>query len=117
MFSQYAQDFLLQSFFSNPVTVALMKNGVEVSVSGTGYARQPFGAVSYTSTSPITASNQDVITFPAPTSLDWGDIDGIALYDALVGGNVLVPVQSIPIYPITVGTPFVIGASALRLRI
>lgn len=117
MFSQYTQERQLQYFFSSPVFVALFHNGVEISSVGTGYVRQTYGLVNYSLTVPITASNADAITFPAPVDLDWEDVNGIALYDSDTDGNLLVPVQTISTVSVPIGTPFVISSAALRIRI
>jgi hypothetical protein len=74
-------------------------SGVEV--SGGSYARvavssslanwagtQGAGTTSASSGTSGTTSNNNVMTFPAPTA-SWGSIQGIAVFDAATGGNLL----------------------------
>lgn len=65
--------------------------GVEVSTSGTGYARQPVsasGGWAGPSGANQEYSNVSDIIFAVPTA-NWGTISGAAIYDAAVGGNLL----------------------------
>lgn len=71
---------------------------VEVTTSGTAYARQPIvGSSGWSSIAPVSGgsgttpeqmSNAAVITFPTPTA-NFGTVVGIALYDASTAGNLL----------------------------
>jgi hypothetical protein len=65
-----------------------------VEVSGGSYARvaittsSGWSAISGSGTSPHQISNSGVVTFVTPTA-SWGDIIGIAIYDASTAGNLL----------------------------
>lgn len=71
---------------------------VEVTTSGTAYARQPItGSTGWSSIAPVSGgsgttpeqmSNAATITFPTPTA-NWGTVVGFALYDAVTAGNLL----------------------------
>jgi hypothetical protein len=71
---------------------------VEVSTSGTAYARQAIvGSSGWSIIAPVSGgsgttpeqmSNAAVITFPTPTA-NFGTVVGIALYDASTAGNLL----------------------------
>lgn len=65
--------------------------GVEVSTSGTGYARQQIQQGSgWTGPAGNTLvySNTNDIVFDTPTA-NWGTIRGVGMYDAQVDGNLL----------------------------
>lgn len=72
-----------------------------VEVSGGSYARvgvtsslanwagtQSAGSTTASSGTGGTTSNNNAITFPAPTA-NWGSVVGVAIYDASSGGNLL----------------------------
>src|SRR6266567_6699400 len=71
---------------------------VEVTTSGTAYARQAItGSSGWSTIAPVSGgsgttpeqmSNAAVITFPTPTA-SWGTVIGFALYDAVTAGNLL----------------------------
>ena len=66
--------------------------GVEVSTSGTGYARVELPRVSGTWTGP-TGTNQEYnntteLVFPVPTG-NWGTIVSLGIYDAASNGNLI----------------------------
>lgn len=66
--------------------------GVEVSTSGTGYARVELPRVSGTWTGP-TGTNQEYnntteLVFPVPTG-NWGTIVSLGIYDASSNGNLI----------------------------
>ena len=66
--------------------------GVEVSNSGTGYARVELPRISGTWTGP-TGTNQEYnntseIIFPVPTG-NWGTIVSLGIYDAAANGNLI----------------------------
>lgn len=66
--------------------------GVEVSASGTGYARVELPRVSGTWTGP-TGANQEYnntaeLIFPVPTG-NWGTIVSLGIYDAASNGNLI----------------------------
>lgn len=103
-------DWLLRGqTFTAPATVyvALFTTGdndadsAKVEVSGGSYARvavssslanwagtQSSGSTTASSGTGGTTSNNNAITFPAPTG-NWGSIVGIGIYDASSGGNLL----------------------------
>jgi len=113
-FSNYLQnkliDWLLRGqSYTPPTTVyvglfttddnAANNSGVEV--SGGSYARvsvssalanwagtQSTGSTSVSSGTSGTTSNNNVLTFPAPTAA-WGSIQGIGIFDAATAGNLL----------------------------
>jgi hypothetical protein len=70
-------------FIGNPAS-----GGIEISTSGSAYARQP---ATFTISSAI-ATNTAAIEWPVATSA-WGTITWVAIYDAITGGNQLVTAQ------------------------
>lgn len=50
------------------------------------------------------ASNNIAIAFPAPAE-DWGDVVGVAVYDAPTGGNLLIYTYLFETKTITAGSP------------
>lgn len=64
--------------------------GVEVSASGTGYARVQIPDNGWTgpSGSSLAYSNTNPLTFPLPTG-NWGTVVGNCLMDAQTGGNLI----------------------------
>jgi hypothetical protein len=68
-------------------------NGVEVSASGTGYARVRHGPADANWSAPVsgdgTLSNLTTIAFGNPVA-DWNTLVGWGLYDALTAGNALI---------------------------
>jgi hypothetical protein len=83
---------LLTTVPTNPAPTGL------VEVSGGSYARQ---AVTFGVPSLGVTQNTAIVSFPTCTSPAWGTINGVALYDAATGGNLL--------YYGTVGTPKIVG--------
>jgi hypothetical protein len=102
-------DWLLRGqAFTAPATVYIAlytanpsDTGGGTEVSGGSYARvavtsslanwagtQGAGTTAASSGTSGQTSNNNVITFPAPTS-NWGTVTGMAIYDALTGGNEL----------------------------
>lgn len=65
------------------VTPTSAGGGTEV--TGGGYARQ---AVTFSAASAGESHNTLTINYPTPTT-DWGDIPGVALFDALTAGHML----------------------------
>lgn len=66
--------------------------GVEVSTSGTGYARVELPRIAGTWTGP-TGTNQEYnntseLIFPVPTG-NWGTIVSLGIYDAAANGNLI----------------------------
>lgn len=66
--------------------------GVEVSSTGTAYARVaiPQGSTGWTKAvgSSLTYSNVQILSFETPTN-NWGTIRGVGLFDAQTDGNLL----------------------------
>ncbi len=66
-----------------------------VEVSGDGYARQVLAPSTATWGAPTTlgdniteqSASLNMVTFPADTTANWGTIVGVAIFDALTGGN------------------------------
>jgi len=99
---QKERDLLLKGTAFTPPTalyVALMTTaptlantgGVEVSTSGTGYARVAInnsGGWNGPSGVNLEYSNANDITFGSPTA-NWGTIVAVSLYDAATGGNLI----------------------------
>ncbi len=73
------------------VTPTSAGGGTEV--TGGSYIRR---AAVFSASSAGESHNTNVITYPTPT-LDWGDVPGVAVFDALTAGNML--------YFGTLGTP------------
>lgn len=103
--SNYSQDTMLKWMFTNATVtrptawyVALFTTlpaedgtgGVEVSTSGTGYARQPatFNTTTSDSGTAKQTSNTSSITF-GPFTASVNNIIGFGIYDASTGGNLL----------------------------
>lgn len=68
--------------------------GVEVSTSGTGYARSAVtnNATNFpaaTGSSPSLKTNAVAVVFPAPVGSNWGTITHFAVFDAASAGNLL----------------------------
>jgi hypothetical protein len=65
--------------------------GAEVSTSGTAYARQvvPQGTGDWTLATAGVSGNVAVIAWSLATGSGWGSVQGIAVYDAGSGGNLL----------------------------
>lgn len=99
-YGRYLEQALLDVSFSGgtfpspTLYVALFTNmpdftgagGTEV--SGGGYARQTITFDNATGVTPAITQNSAQVNFPAATQ-DWGTIQGVALYDANTGGNML----------------------------
>lgn len=60
-------------------------SGGGTEVSGGGYLRR---VVTFAAPTAGSTSNVSTVTFPTPT-LDWGNVLGVAVYDALSAGNML----------------------------
>jgi len=102
--STYLRDKLLNhalcgTVYTAPATkyLALMTTaptdaggGVEISTTGTGYARKSgtFALTAGTASTASKASLTAAVEFAAATS-NWGTITHVAVYDALTGGNLL----------------------------
>ena len=84
------------------LTAASSDTGGGTEVSGGSYARvsvasslanwagtQAAASTVASSGTSGTTSNNNAITFPAPTA-NWGNVVGMGLYDALTGGNLLI---------------------------
>ena len=86
-----------------------VSSGVEVSFSGTGYARVDTTSSDWTNASSGLLSNATVITFPTAIT-DWGNITHFSLiaagfilmYGPIVGGPIPITLGSIPRF--TIGT-------------
>lgn len=97
-YTAYMNLLLSNTTFTPPssIYVALMTTvpnldgtgGVEVSNSGTGYARRPITAGRWTGPSGtnLTYTNSDDVSFATPTA-NWGTIVGACLYDSAIGGS------------------------------
>lgn len=97
--------------------------GVEVSTSGTGYARQAVASTAWSAVASagsglstveqITSSN--AITFPVATA-NWGTIVGIGLYDASSGGHLLDYADMNASQVINNGNQFQVNAGSLAVQ-
>lgn len=103
---------------------------VEVSTSGTNYARQPVarslaamagtqaaGSTTASTGSTGTTSNNAAITFGTP-SANWGTITGWGIFDAVSGGNLLFFCAQTPNKTVNNGDPapsFAIGAAQIQI--
>lgn len=95
------QAFTPTDVYIGLLTAAPSDSAAGTEVSGGSYARQQVasslanwsgtqgaGTTVASSGTSGTVSNNNAITFPAPTA-DWGQITHFAAYDALTGGNML----------------------------
>jgi len=74
--------------FSGATTDAMTSGGAaQGEIAGNGYARVE--VVSGFTVTAGTATNDAAITWPVATG-NWGTVSGVALFDALTGGNALV---------------------------
>jgi hypothetical protein len=91
-FSSYLQNKLVDHAFGSgtftkpTLYLALTVDGTEVSTSGgTNYARKATAAFTVSSNTASLAADVDFDV----AGTDWGTINGVALYDAVSGGNLL----------------------------
>jgi len=89
-----------------------LAGGVEVSTSGTGYARQS-GTFSVATNVATNASN---IEYSAATTA-WGTITHVAIYDAMAAGNQLVTAALTTAKTISVGDILRIPTSDLSVTL
>jgi hypothetical protein len=107
------------SSFSQPTNLYLAlfhgdPNGAGVECPGTEYARQLVNNWDNASGRAIT--NTDQIDFPEIETNDWDDIDYIAIYDALSGGNIIA-YDDIVSYTTQLGDNLYIGAGDLDISL
>lgn len=117
-FSAYLDNKLIDHVFgagtyTKPATLylALTVSGVEV--SGNGYARQ----VATFDITTNTASLHANVDFPLATPAGWGTIDGVAVYDAVTGGNLLASGTLSPSKTVNAGDIFRAAAAGVTLSI
>jgi hypothetical protein len=96
--------------------------GTELTIGANGYTRvavtnNSTNFPASTGTSPTTKSNGTAITFAANTTVDWGTISGVALFDAASAGNMIAWTGLTVAKPVMVGdtASFAIGALTFTL--
>lgn len=68
-------------------TTATADDGTGTEVTGNAYARQ---AITFDAPSPAGVFKNNLVTFPAATPAGWGTVTHFAIFDADVGGNMLI---------------------------
>jgi hypothetical protein len=88
--------------------------GVEVSTSGTGYARQAINAKFPTPSGTGTVANSAIVDF-GTASANWGSIVGFGIYTAVSGGSLITIGDINPAVTVSSGQPVTFPIGALQL--
>lgn len=85
--ASYTQPTTYVGLFTTTPTIPAGTGGVEVSTSGTAYARVALGG-DWGAAASGTLTNSTAITFPTATA-SWGTIVGFGIFDAATAGDLL----------------------------
>ena len=98
----------LALFTSDPTDAG---TGTEVGSTGTGYERQ---AITFTVPVDGTTGNDSLVSFPVATTA-WGTITHLAIYDSLIGGNMLLHGPVTPTHTVNASARIEVPAGAIQI--